>query len=99
MVERITPKQFQEADDVADWRVLAFGASAWFATPSHAAGAGLVRKIGELADAANHHPDVDLRRTGVHVRLPDARPAWTERSRRGPRGENFRGGPRAGPGG
>ncbi|MGH9229336.1 MAG: VOC family protein [Acidimicrobiales bacterium] len=69
MVERITARQFQESGGVADWRVLAFGASAWFEAPSHAAGAELVRRIGELADAANHHPDVDLRRTGVHVRL------------------------------
>jgi 4a-hydroxytetrahydrobiopterin dehydratase len=28
-----------------------------------------VRRVGELADAANQHPDVDLRRAGVHVRL------------------------------
>jgi len=69
MLERIAGKQFQESDEVADWRVLAFGASAWFAAPSHAAGAELVRRIGELADAANHHPDVDLRRADAHVRL------------------------------
>jgi 4a-hydroxytetrahydrobiopterin dehydratase len=69
MLERITGRQFQESDEVADWRVLAFGASAWFAAPSHAAGAELVRRIGELADAANHHPDVDLRRADAHVRL------------------------------
>jgi len=41
-----------------------------FAAPSHAAGAELVRRIGALTDAANHHPDVNLRRSGVDVRLP-----------------------------
>jgi 4a-hydroxytetrahydrobiopterin dehydratase len=28
-----------------------------------------VRKIGEVAQAANHYPDVDLRPDGVTVRL------------------------------
>ena len=29
-----------------------------------------MRRIGALTDAANHHPDVNLRRSGVDVRLP-----------------------------
>jgi len=37
--ERLTAKQFQESGGVEDWRVLAFGASAWFDAPSHAGGA------------------------------------------------------------
>jgi pterin-4a-carbinolamine dehydratase len=69
VAERITEQQFQQSDGVGDWRALASGASAWFAVPSHAAGAELVCRIGELADAAHHHPDVDLRGTGVHVRV------------------------------
>jgi len=43
--------------------------SAHFRTGSFAAGVGLVDVIGELADAANHHPDVDLRYSRVIVRL------------------------------
>jgi predicted enzyme related to lactoylglutathione lyase len=66
MTERLTAKQFQDCDGVADWRVLARGASAWFDTPSHAAGAALVRRIAELADEL---PDVDVRARGVHVRI------------------------------
>jgi predicted enzyme related to lactoylglutathione lyase len=63
---RLTAKQFQESDGLVDWRVLAWGASAWFAAPSHAAGAALVGRIAELADQL---PDVDLRSDGVHVRI------------------------------
>lgn len=69
MVRRVTAKEFQSSDGIGDWRALALGASAWYATRSHAAGAELVRRIGQLAQSADHYPDVDLRRTGVHVRL------------------------------
>jgi len=67
--ERLTAKQFQQAGGVEDWRVLAFGASAWFDAPSHTAGAALVRRIAELTGSAGHPPDVDLRAGGVHVRI------------------------------
>lgn len=69
MTDRITPRQFHEADGVGDWRVLFEGACAYFRTGSFAAGVALVEAIGRLADAANHHPDVDLRYAGVTVRL------------------------------
>lgn len=69
MTERITPRQFHEATGVEDWRVLFEGTCAYFGTGSFAAGAALVDAIGKLADAANHHPDVDLRYAGVTVRL------------------------------
>ncbi|HEY1701436.1 MAG TPA: VOC family protein [Trebonia sp.] len=69
MVERITPRQFHASPGVEDWRVLFEGARTYFATGSFANGVELVRRIGELADAANHHPDVDLRYGGVAVSL------------------------------
>jgi 4a-hydroxytetrahydrobiopterin dehydratase len=69
MVERIAPREFHEAVGVEDWRVLADGACAHFHTESFARGLSLVDEIGRLADAANHHPDVDLRYSGVTVRL------------------------------
>jgi 4a-hydroxytetrahydrobiopterin dehydratase len=71
MTERITPRQFHEAVGVEDWRVLIFfdGACAYFRTRSFAKGVTLVDEIGRLADAANHHPEVDLRYQGVTVRL------------------------------
>jgi 4a-hydroxytetrahydrobiopterin dehydratase len=67
--ERITPQQFHESTGVEDWRVLFEGACAHFRTGSFSAGVALVDAIGTLADAANHHPDVDLRFAGVTVRL------------------------------
>lgn len=68
---RITAGEFHEAGGVDDWRVLLFfnGACTYFRTGSFETGLALVTKIGELADAANHHPDVDLRYPGVTVRL------------------------------
>src|SRR4029453_16588747 len=69
MTETITPHQFHEAAGIEDWRVLTNVAYAHFRTGSFVAGVALVDAIGRLADAANHHPDVDLRYRGVTVRL------------------------------
>lgn len=69
MVERITPRQFHDAVGVGDWRVLFAGACAYFRTGSFATGVALVDAIGALADERNHHPDVDLRYSGLTVRL------------------------------
>jgi 4a-hydroxytetrahydrobiopterin dehydratase len=69
MTEQITPAQFHEADGVEDWRVLTNVAHARFRTKSFAKGVALVDVIGELADAVNHHPDIDLRYASVTVRL------------------------------
>jgi 4a-hydroxytetrahydrobiopterin dehydratase len=69
MTEQITPAQFHEAEGIDDWRVLTHVAHARFRTKSFATGVALVDAIGSLADAANHHPDVDLRYGNVTVRL------------------------------
>ena len=69
MTERITPQQFHDAAGVEDWRVLFSGACTHFRTGSFAKGVALVDAIGRLADAADHHPDVDLRYAGLTVRL------------------------------
>jgi len=65
MSERIERRRLHEID----WRVVRDAASTHFRTGSFAAGVALVDAIGTLADAANHHPDVDLRYHGVTVRL------------------------------
>lgn len=69
----LTPEQFREEAGVDDWTVHAEGAGAFaaatFATGSFARGVALVVEIGRLADAADHHPDVDLRYPTVTVRL------------------------------
>jgi 4a-hydroxytetrahydrobiopterin dehydratase len=68
-VEPITPKQFHDADGVEDWRVMYWGAHAWFRAGSFAAGARFVAAIAELDEEFGHEPDVDLRREGVAVKL------------------------------
>ena len=69
MAEEFSPRHFHEAAGIEDWRVLAHGASAHFQTGSFATGVEFVNAVAELADAANHHPDIDLRYSGVTVRL------------------------------
>ena len=71
MTDLISAKQFRDAPGVEDWRTIFGGgwACAYFRTGSFAAGVELVQAIGEIAAAANHHPDVDLRPEGVSVRL------------------------------
>jgi 4a-hydroxytetrahydrobiopterin dehydratase len=69
MTYQITPKQFHEAEGVADWRVVGDGACAYFRTGSLAVGAGLVQAISELPGVEDHGPDVDVRGDGVTVRL------------------------------
>lgn len=69
MAERISPRQFHASDGVEDWRVVFDGVRTYFATGSFAKGVELVEVIGRLADAADHHPDVDLRYAGVTVSL------------------------------
>jgi 4a-hydroxytetrahydrobiopterin dehydratase len=65
MSETITPQRFHEVD----WRVVRDAASTHFRTGSLAAGVALVDAIARLGDAAQAHPDMDLRRDGVTVRL------------------------------
>ncbi len=69
MTDRITADEFRAADGVGDWTVVEDVAHAVFRTGSFAAGVALIDRIGVLADAANHHPDVDLRYPSVTVRL------------------------------
>ncbi len=69
MTARITPRQFLEADGVEDWRVLFEGACTHFRTGSFSAGVALMDAIGDLAETANHHPDVDVRYASLTVHL------------------------------
>lgn len=68
-VEPITPQQFHDAEGVDDWRVLYWGAHAFFRATSYAQGARFVAAIAELVAPTRHDPDVDLRREGVAVKL------------------------------
>jgi 4a-hydroxytetrahydrobiopterin dehydratase len=69
MVEAISTKTFHELVPGDTWHRVYGGATAYFATGSFDRGVEFVQEIARLADAANHHPDVDLRYPGVTVRL------------------------------
>lgn len=69
MDETITSRQFRTYPGVEDWRPRVTGAFALFRTGTFAVGAQLFAAIAELADEADHHPDVDVRYATVRVRL------------------------------
>lgn len=74
MTATVTPALFHDRPGVEDWRVLYVGPCAYFRTGSLTAGVALVDAIVALAEAADGHPELDLRAGGVTVRLlaPDA---------------------------
>jgi pterin-4a-carbinolamine dehydratase len=66
--QRTTARVFHDAGGVDDWRVLYWGAYAYYRIESFADGARFVAAITEVAEALGHFPDVDLRPQGVTVR-------------------------------
>lgn len=56
-------------EQLDDWRLLAGQLHARFRTRTFHAGVQLIDRIGAAADAADHHPDVDLRYSYVHVAM------------------------------
>lgn len=71
--ERMTAAAFHASAGVEDWRVLFWGAFAFFRTTSFAEGARFVSAISDVATAVGHYPDVDLRPDGVTVRTTTRR--------------------------
>ncbi|MGE0878540.1 MAG: VOC family protein [Acidimicrobiia bacterium] len=68
--EPLTPSQFSVLDGLEDWRVLDRHAHALFRAGSFVAAADLVKAIAAAADAADHHPNIDLRYPDrVHVAM------------------------------
>ncbi len=65
----LTSSAVQSAVDARHWRVVLGTVRAAFRTGSFVRGLELVQRITEAAEAANHHPDVDLRYPRVHVAL------------------------------
>jgi 4a-hydroxytetrahydrobiopterin dehydratase len=66
----VTPEELAGLDGLEDWRVVLRAVHATFRSPSYAAAADLVKEIATLADAHEHHPDMEIRYPGrVHVRL------------------------------
>jgi len=66
--QKLTATQVREAD-LADWRQILGRIKARFHTGDFATGLALTNKIGEAAEAANHHPDILLSYSDVIVTL------------------------------
>lgn len=66
--QKLTAAQVREAS-LADWRQILGRIKARFRTGDFATGLALVNKIGEAAEAANHHPDILFTYTDVIVTL------------------------------
>lgn len=67
-LERLTATQVREAN-LADWRQILGRIRARFRTGDFSTGLALVNKIGEAAEAAAHHPDIQITATDVIVTL------------------------------
>jgi 4a-hydroxytetrahydrobiopterin dehydratase len=57
----LTATEFDSTDDLGDWRYVLNSIRADFRTGSFTAAAALATEIAELADVADHHPDIDIR--------------------------------------
>jgi 4a-hydroxytetrahydrobiopterin dehydratase len=58
-----------DAENLTDWVLVVRALEARYATNGYATGLELVRRIGEAAEAADHHPDLTLTWPAVLVRL------------------------------
>ncbi len=66
----VTPDEFAALDGVDDWTVVGTEIHATFRGSTYLAGAELVKSIAEIAEADQHHPDMEIRYPGrVHVML------------------------------
>ena len=69
MSDAISASEASEALGPLGWVVDGDAVRARFRTGSFTAGVELIEAIAELAEEANHHPDVDLRFPSVTVHL------------------------------
>ncbi len=67
-MDKLTTTQILDAR-LDDWRMLAQALHARFLTGSFAAGLSFVNAVGEVAERANHHPDVTLTYPFVDIAL------------------------------
>jgi 4a-hydroxytetrahydrobiopterin dehydratase len=57
----LTPTEFDEIDDLGNWRYVLGAIRTDFRAGSFTAAAALAAEIAEIADVADHHPDIDIR--------------------------------------
>jgi 4a-hydroxytetrahydrobiopterin dehydratase len=65
---QLMPLDFHASPGVSDWRVLFWGAHAFYRTRSFGESARFVAAIAQAAEHVGHAPDVDLRPDGVTIR-------------------------------
>ncbi|MFH8249147.1 4a-hydroxytetrahydrobiopterin dehydratase [Microbacterium sp. B2969] len=68
-METISAAEFRDAMGDDGWHAGANGAHITYTSRDFATGARLFARIAELADAANHHPDVEVKYATVSLRL------------------------------
>src|SRR5690625_5204734 len=68
MTEKLSEEQVRE-QGLADWQVVDHSLRTRLRTGDFATGLRLVNLIGQAAEAANHHPDLDLRYPHLDVTL------------------------------
>jgi len=68
MAETLTRSQILEQQPEG-WQVLLGAIEALYATGDFATGLAFVNRVGEAAEEANHHPDITLAYSTVHIRL------------------------------
>jgi 4a-hydroxytetrahydrobiopterin dehydratase len=67
---RVDPDEFAALGGVDDWTVVGTEIHATFRGSTYLVGAELVKTIAEIAEANQHHPDMEIRYPGrVHVML------------------------------
>ena len=66
--QKLSPSEIADAS-LADWRHVEDTITARFATGDFATGLDLVNRIGESAEAADHHPDITLTYPVVGITL------------------------------
>ena len=65
MPTRIARSEFHRRFDLPNWRVINHALVTDFACGDFSGGAEFIRQVASLADAADHHPDLDLRSPGT----------------------------------
>jgi 4a-hydroxytetrahydrobiopterin dehydratase len=65
---RMTAKKFHEQPGVDDWRVLFWGAYAFYAADNLTHAVALVNGVSTIAAELGHEPDLDVRPHGVTIR-------------------------------
>lgn len=70
MIGKLRASVVQARSGLGDWRVVSGRIDASFRASSFAGAAAFINDVARAADAAGHHPDVDLRYPGhVHITL------------------------------